>query len=332
MVGLNIVAGVVPGSLQDSPYPRSVGILGAGFLAVPLTRRLHDTLPSGTPVSVFSRNNDVSLLQQAVGAARAASAADLAARSEVVFFLLSDTDQIEAQLIGPSGFEAGVHSPTVAVIGTALSPERLRSLAHRVANRTAGRLRLVDAPLSGPRTALLRGELSVAVGAASSGYPEIEPLMSLLGRCTRVGGIGSAQVAHACQQLMVAAAAAGLGEAMLVAEQSGLDLGALLDTWRAADSTNRLLDAALQQRASGEIERDQPASLVAGPLAVAAAEADRIGVPTRMLTELRDIASRMGRSGMADEDLSTGYRALAAAHVRPGAPRQAEPASGTGAA
>ena len=173
--------------------------------------------------------------------------ADLAARSEVVFFLLGDLDQIEAQLTGPSGFEAGVHSPTIAVIATALAPEGLRSLAHRVAERTAGRLRLVDAPLSGPRSAVLRGELSIAVGAASSAYPGIEPVLSLLGPCLRVGGIGSAQVAHACEQLMVAAAAVGLGEAILVAERSGLDVDALLANWRRTDAAGRLLDAAREQ-------------------------------------------------------------------------------------
>ena len=34
---LNIVADVAPGSARESPYPRSVGVLGSGFLAVPLT-------------------------------------------------------------------------------------------------------------------------------------------------------------------------------------------------------------------------------------------------------------------------------------------------------
>jgi len=188
-----------------------VGVLGSGFLTLPLTRRLVDALPAGTQLRAFGRKPDVLVQQQAMGAVRAASPADLAARSEVAFFLLGDPDQLESQLVGPSGFEAGVHSPTIAVIGMAMAPEALRRLAHRVADRTAGRLRLVDAPLSGPRSAVLRGELSIAVGVASSAYPSIEPQLSLLGSCLRVGGIGSAQVAHACQELIVAAAAVGLG-------------------------------------------------------------------------------------------------------------------------
>lgn len=323
------MARVPPGSARETPYPRSVGVLGAGFLAAPLTRRLRDTLPRGTALSVFGRKIDVLLRQQAMGAARAASAADLAARSEVVFLLLADVDQIEAQLAGPSGIEAGVHSPTVAVVATPLAPDRLRSLSHRVADRTAGRLRLVDAPLSGPRSSLLRGELTIAVGAASSAYPAIEPVLSLLGRCLRVGGVGSGQVAHACEQLMVAATAVGLGEAILVAERAGLDVDDLLAAWRGTNGTTALLDAAREQRASREAERDQPASLVSDALAVAGSEAERIGVPARVLDELRDLVARLDGAGLGHQDLSAGYRAWSAAQARPGS---TPPGPGAGAA
>ena len=328
---LDIVTGVAAGSARESTYPRSVGVLGSGFLAGPLTARLIDALPRGTHVSVFGRKPDLLARQQAMGAIRTASPADLAARSEVVFFLLGDKDQIETQLTGPSGFEAGVHSPTIAVIATAHAPEELRSLAHRIADRTAGRLRLVDAPLSGPRSAVLRGELSVAVGVASSAYPAIAPLLSLLGPCLRVGGIGSAQVAHACEQLMVAATAVGLGEAILVAERAGLDVDALLANWRRSDAAGLLLDAAREQRGSREAEREQPASLVAGSLDVGAAEAERIGVPARVLAELRAIEDRLEKSGLGHQDLSSGYRSLVVAEARP-RPAEATAASDTGAA
>jgi 2-hydroxy-3-oxopropionate reductase len=280
-------------------------------MASAVTRRLLDTLPGGTYLFVSGRDPELLRQQVAMGATRAASPADLAARSEVAFLVLPDFDQIEAQLVGPSGFEAGVHSPTVAVIGTTAPPERLRTLAHRVANRTAGRLRLVDAPLSGPRTAVLSGELSIAVGAASSAYPDIEPVLSLLGRCLRVGGIGHGQVAHACEQLMLASAAMGLGEAAMIAEGSGLDLEALLSQWGRSTAMSRMVEAARQQIVTSDAERDLPAEVAAGSLAVAAAEADRIGVPARMLAELRELGQRLDSSGLSDRDLSTAYRRLA---------------------
>jgi 2-hydroxy-3-oxopropionate reductase len=305
------VTSVGSGSAPGSRYPRTVGVLGNGFLAPAVTTRLLDTLPAGTHLSVFGRNPEMLRRQVAMGATRAASPADLAARSEVAFLVLPDFDQIEAQLVGPSGFEAGVHSPTVAVIAAAAPPERLRTLAHRVANSTAGWLRLVDAPLSGPRTAVLSGELSIAVGAASSAYPDIEPVLSLLGRCLRVGGIGHAQVAHACEQLMLASAAVGLGEAAMIAEGSGLDVEALLSHWRGSTAMNRMIEAARQQVVISDAERDLPAEVVAGSLAVAAAEADRIGVPARMLAELRELGQRLDSAGLGDRDLSTAYHRLA---------------------
>ena len=309
-----------------------MGVLGTGFLAPAITRRLLGTLPAGTHLSVFGRNPELLRQQVAMGAAPAASPADVAARSEVVFLLLTSIDQIEAELGGPSGFEAGVHSPTVAVIGTAAPPERLRTLAHRVANRTAGRLRLVDAPLSGPVSAVLNGELSIAVGAASSAYPDIEPVLSLLGHCLRVGGIGHAQVAHACEQLMLAAAAAGLGEAAMIAEGSGLDLGALLANWRRSTALSRIVEAAQLQVAIQEAERDLPADVVAGPLGVAAAEADRIGIPARMLAELRELGQRLDSSGLSDRDLSTAYRMLTAQQARTRSRDGSSATPGTGAA
>jgi 2-hydroxy-3-oxopropionate reductase len=322
----------VSGSARELPYPRSVGVLGAEFLAPAVTRRLLDTLPAGTHLSVFGRKPEMLRQQVGMGATRAASAADLAARSEVVFLLLSDIDQIEAQLIGPSGFEAGVHSPTVAVIGTAAPPERLRTLAHRVSNRTAGLLRLVDAPLSGPRSAVLSGELSIAVGAASSAYPDIEPVLSLLGHCLRVGGVGHAQVAHACEQLMLAAEAVGLGEAAMIAERAGLDVDALLANWRRSSAMSRIVETARQQLAVPDGERDLPADVIAGPLAVAAAEADRIGVPARMLAELRELGQQLEASGLSDRDLSSAYRKLTARQARTGSGGRPSATPGTGAA
>jgi 2-hydroxy-3-oxopropionate reductase len=307
-------------------------VLGTVFLAPAVTRRLLDTLPAGTPLSVFGRNPEMLRQQVAMGAMRAASPADLAARSEVVFLLLTDIEEIEAQMVGPSGFEAGVHSPTVAVVGTAAPPERLRLLAHRAANRTAGRLRLVDAPLSGPRSAVLSGELSVAVGAASSAYPDIEPVLSLLGHCLRVGGVGHAQVAHACEQLMLAAGAVGLGEAAMIAERSGLDVEALLANWRRSTAMSRIVEAARRQEAIVDAEQDLPADIVAGPLSVAAAEADRIGIPARMLAELTELGQQLHSSGLSDRDLSTAYRTLTAQHARTRSGDGSSVTPGTGAA
>ena len=124
-------------------------------------------------------------------------------------------------------------------------------------------MRLIDAPLSGPRSAVLRGELSIPVGAPAGGFAEVEPVLALLGQPIRVGGIGTAQVAHACEQLVRAATAMGLSEATMIAERAGLDTAELLSSWAAAGVPGRILEAARAQLSSRSTVADLPARVMA---------------------------------------------------------------------
>lgn len=298
-------------------YPRSVGLLGAGYLATVVAERLRQMLPASTQVVSFARDPEVRDALFRLGVARAASPADLAARSEMVLALADRGAEVEAQFDGPSGLQAGVHSATLMVITTAFPPNRLRPLAHRVLDQTAGRLRLIDAPLSGPRSAVLRGELSIPVGAPAGGFAEVEPVLALLGRPIRVGGIGTAQVAHACEQLVRAATAMGLSEATMIAERAGLDTGELLSSWARAGVPGRILEAARAQLSSRSTTADLPARVMATPLTVAADEADRIGVRAGLVAQLRELGERLDDAGLSDYELSAAYRILAAHRMRP---------------
>ena len=51
---------------------------------------------------------------------------------------MDGAEEIESHLNGPNGLQAGVHSPTTAIIGTVVPPARLRALSERVAGQTAG--------------------------------------------------------------------------------------------------------------------------------------------------------------------------------------------------
>src|SRR4029453_19453537 len=79
---------VPTGRARDQTYPRSGGGLGHGFLAEPVLQRLLRALPEATHISTYGRNPDLLTRLQRLGAHRAASAADLAARSEYVLGLL----------------------------------------------------------------------------------------------------------------------------------------------------------------------------------------------------------------------------------------------------
>ena len=96
------------GRARDGSFPRSVGVLGHGFLAEPVLRRLLRALPAETYISTLGPGGAEVLTQlQRLGAKCAASPADLAARSEYVFVLMHELADLEADLSGPSGLQAG---------------------------------------------------------------------------------------------------------------------------------------------------------------------------------------------------------------------------------
>ena len=52
-------------------------------------------------------------------------------------------------------------------------------------------------------------------------YRDALPVLELLGSCVRVGGVGSAQIANACEQYVIAATAMAVSEAAVIAERAG---------------------------------------------------------------------------------------------------------------
>jgi len=305
---------VPTGRARDRIYPRSVGVLGHGFLAEPVVQRLLRALPAATHISAYGRDPDLLTQLQRLGAKSAASPADLAARSEYVLVLLPKLEDLQEDLSGPSGLQAGVHSPTILVMGAICTPDDLRSLAGELADKTAGLLRLVDAPLSGTQVAAASGDLSIVVGATPGLYRQALPVLEVLGTCVRVGGVGSAQIANACEQYVIAATAMALSEAAVIAERAGLDLSRLLHSWELSLAGSRVLGAARAKLLNRDFQPDLPASAALAPLDVATQQAWRTGTSARLLANVQELFQLLDRAGLSSQDLTSTYQYLAAQH------------------
>ena len=277
-------------------------------------QRLLRALPTATHISTYGRDPDLLDQLQRLGAEPAASPADLAARSEYVLVVLQKLEDLEDDLSGPSGLQAGVHSPTILVMGAICTPDELRNLASELAGKTAGLLRLVDAPLSGTQVAAASGDLSIVVGATPGLYREALPVLEVLGTCVRVGGVGTAQIANACEQYVIAATAMALSEAAVIAERAGLDLSRVLHSWELSLAGSRVLEAARAKLLNRDFQPDLPASAALAPLEVAAQQAWRTGTSARLLANVQELFQLLDRAGLSSQDLTSTYQYLAAQH------------------
>src|SRR5215212_4228461 len=278
-----------------------LGILGTGIRATAVARRLLETRPPAANITIFGHDLERAAELERAGARRAASPADLAARSEVVLIVLNGLAEIDEEMRGPSGLQAGVHSPTTVVIGSAMPPRVARDLARRLPESTAGLLRVVDAPLTGRLESIATGTLSIMVGAGPGAYLDLRPVLDLLGRSTRVGG---GHVAAACGQLVVAATSMALGEAAVLAERYGLDLDQVLSIWRNGEINSDLLRSGQSRLVAHLHDPSLPAGEALAWLQVAESEAARTGTRTDLVRNLRELYQELANSDLGDADLS----------------------------
>jgi 2-hydroxy-3-oxopropionate reductase len=281
-----------------------LGILGTGMRGTAVAHRLLETRPPAANITIFGRDLDRAAQLERAGARRAASPADLAARSEVILIVLNGLAEIDEEMRGPSGLQAGVHSPTTVVIGSAMPPRVARDLARRLPESTAGLLRVVDAPLTGRLESIATGTLSIMVGAGPGAYLDLRPVLDLLGRSTRVGGVGAGQVAAACGQLVVAATSMALGEAAVLAERYGLDLDQVLSIWRNGEINSDLLRSGQSRLVAHLHDPSLPAGEALAWLQVAESEAARTGTRTDLVRNLRELYQELVGSDLGDADLS----------------------------
>lgn len=184
----------MPGEREDDiPRLRAVGVLGRTALAAAVTRHLLTRLEPLTRVSVFGHLPACTTELVGAGARAAASPADLAARSQVVLAVFSEPAEIEKDLSGPSGIEAGVHSPTTLVFGSEVDSGWVLELSERLFITTAGLLQLVQAPLDPSAGPADLGGLDIAVDAADAGYRAALAVLGHLGHCVHRGDLGGAE-------------------------------------------------------------------------------------------------------------------------------------------
>lgn len=255
-------------------------------------------------VTIFGRNPAVLEELALEGAQIASSPADLAARSELIVVMLPDLPQLEAAWAEPTGLRAGIHSPTTVVICSTTSPTGVRELGSRWAAETHGLVRVVDAPVSGGVEGAAAASLSIMVGAEEDDYQHVAGVLGLLGTPTRLGPLGSGQVAKACNQLVVAATITALAEATVIAERSGIAPAALLGVLSGGYADSRLLRTRMDRLINKDYTRAGPARFILKDLGFAAAEAADGGTNPILTQVLLDAFEQLVSAGLGDYDMS----------------------------
>jgi len=201
-----------------------VGFIGLGIMGQPMAGHILD---GGHPLTVHNRTRAKTAALAARGAKVADSPAEVAARSEIVVTMVTDTPDVEAVVAGPGGILEGIRPGTVVVDMSTISPETERALDARLRARGAA---LVDAPVSGGDVGARNATLAIMAGGESGAFERALPVLRLLGKTiTHCGPVGSGQIAKLANQILVSVTLLAVSEALVFARKNGLDPTTLIE-------------------------------------------------------------------------------------------------------
>jgi 3-hydroxyisobutyrate dehydrogenase-like beta-hydroxyacid dehydrogenase len=194
-----------------------LGFVGLGVMGEPMCKNL--AAKSGARVVAFDPRSAPLEALAALGVERAASAADVAARAEIVFVCLPGEPEVRAVCLGAGGvmarLEAGRTLVDMSTVPVALARELgAAALARGVA--------FADAPVARTAQAAREGTLSIMVGGEPALFERLRPYLACMGtEITHCGAVGAGAAVKLMNNMVVAQTVVALAEALAVARASG---------------------------------------------------------------------------------------------------------------
>ena len=231
---------------STAAQPLTVGFVGLGTMGRPMATHL---LQAGFPLTVHSRSaGPVDALVE-LGAARAATPAEVAARADAIVLSLPGLAEVEAVVLGPDGLTTALRPNAVIVDMSTVEPSGARRLATAVG---AAHGTFLDAPVSGGEKGAKEATLSIMVGGAAEDFDAALPVLEVLGKTVvHVGPVGSGQTVKAANQLIVAGVIELVSEAIVLLEAHGVDMAPAIKVLAGGLAGNQILE----RKAAGMLAR-----------------------------------------------------------------------------
>ncbi len=282
-----------------------VGFVGLGTMGGAMAA---NAARAGFEVSAWNRTPGRADQLKELGVALRESPAKVAAASDVVITIVSDTPDVEAVLFGPDGVAAGAEHGSLVIDMSTISPSATRDFAGRLAQTDVA---MLDAPVSGGSEGAKKGTLSIFVGGDAADLERARPVLESLGTTiTHVGPIGAGQAVKAVNQVILAGTYLGVAEGIVLALKSGLDVEQVV----AALSGGAAQSWVLANRSGRMLENDYPlgfkVALHRKDLGIALGMARELGASLPVSALCEAIEAGLIGQGHADDDMSAVARAI----------------------
>jgi len=193
-----------------------VAFVGIGRMGLPMARNVAS---AGHELTVYNRTASRCAPLRDVGAALAASAAEVVRDAEVLITMLSDPPAVEA-LLG-ADMLADAPAGLVWLEMSTIGPTAARRFAARAAD--AG-VEMLDAPVSGSTVAAEAATLASMVGGSEAALERARPVLGAMTKAQfHLGPAGAGAAMKLAVNVMLASQTVAIAEALTMAEAAGIE-------------------------------------------------------------------------------------------------------------
>jgi 2-hydroxy-3-oxopropionate reductase len=195
-----------------------VGVIGLGIIGKPIAERL---LKAGFHVAAYDVRSEPVAALQAAGALACSSSAEVAAHSELIISLVSDTPQTDDVVAGKNGILNTLKPGCVFATGSTLGPAPVRRIAVTLAAHDCA---TIDMPITGGFLAAAEGNLALMLGGEPGVIDRALPAFrTFASTITRAGDVGAGQAAKLAHQLIMSINIMALLEGLSLGVAGGVD-------------------------------------------------------------------------------------------------------------
>lgn len=283
-----------------------IAFLGLGIMG---SRQAANVAAAGFPLTVWNRTAATAReFAERHGAELASSPAEAARASDIVVTMVVDGAQVESVLLGSGGVVEGAHEGLLCVDMSTIAPAETRRIGARLADRGVA---MLDAPVTGSSPRAADATLTIMAGGEPGDFERARPLLEAMGELiVHVGPLGQGEMLKLINNSVAAANTSVVGQALLVAQATGVDLDALVRVLAAGSGGSTVLELK-----SGPMREHDYTTLfklehMLKDVRLCLEEAQAASVPFPAAAEARELLNAAMARGHAADDFAALIEAL----------------------
>jgi 2-hydroxy-3-oxopropionate reductase len=283
----------------------TIGFIGLGTMGTPMARNL---LNRGYAITVWARRPEAMAPLLTAGAAAGESAEHVAAASDIIMTMVTDTRAVEEVILGAHGIAHGARPGSLVIDHSTIAPGAARRIAGELRAR---RVEMLDAPVSGGSAAAESGTLAIMVGGSKVALDRANPVLSCYAKSiVHIGPNGAGQVAKACNQICTIVNQLGAAEAMLLAERAGVDPRAVKEALMGGFAASRMLDLQAPKMIARDFEGKVESRLHDKDIRIVLDLALALGIELPASAAAADVLEQLQQRGGARQDSAAVFSVL----------------------